>query len=150
MVSILNVAALIAGAAGQAQAAVPTVEEYNGGEGSRPKTNNYLNSARKRSSDSSAPPDTAAAAAVPHTKQEYSAAIDAMLTKCTSLTSSIEGEQWDTVVAAAKARPLALLRAAHFGAASAKALSGTLNSNAAVTADISEAAAEVNSNLLHL
>jgi hypothetical protein len=39
----------------QASAAVPTIDEYNGGVGSQPKTNNYLNSARTPKQSAVAP-----------------------------------------------------------------------------------------------
>jgi hypothetical protein len=39
----------------QASAAVPTIDEYNGGVGSQPKTNNYLNSARAPKQSAAAP-----------------------------------------------------------------------------------------------
>lgn len=109
-------------------AAVPTFQEYYGGEGAQPKTNNYIMSTRKQKQRDA----KAERAATASTETEVTAPADpkqllaSVQDTLGSLTPMIKIEGWDDVLAATKKKPLSALFTPYLGYGTAAGLADAM------------------------
>lgn len=117
-------AAILLLTASPSNAAVPTFQEYYGGEGAQPKTNNYIMSTRKQKQQDARAERAATAAtetevATPADPKQLLSNVQDTLG---SLTPMIKIEGWDDVLAATKKKPLNSLFTPYLGYGTAAGL----------------------------